>query len=151
MGRIYTSNMEDQDTGADADDFAVWTNGSGVLSFVHEIRIHQRDSTTLAMETIKFTRGTAGGTGGTNETTYKYDIDDPAGGGVLARLPTVNVSGIDLQILLGWNLLQELIWLPTPRIQLHMNNNSRIGFGKLGTTDITGLSVQITWEEFGST
>ena len=149
MGRIYTSNIEDQDTLADNGDFGVLTNGSGVFMFIHEIRIQQRDSPTLAMETIRITRGTAGGTGGTNETTYNYDILNPTAGGVLARLPTVDVSGSDLQLLVGWNLLQEFVWLPTPQMRLHMAISDRIGIGKLGTTSITGFSVQCTWEEFG--
>lgn len=114
---------------------------------VLEIKIWQRGSTTLTMETIRIHRG-VGGSGGSALTEYEFGTAGPAATVAAASLPTTDVGTDDLIYRTGWNLLQESVWLPVPRIIIPCKANDDIGIAKETTTAHTGVGVNVVWEEY---
>lgn len=150
MGRLHTVQAVNLTLLTDAGDFLLLAGTAGTRAKIHEIRVWQDALTTLTMDGLRFSRG-AGGSGGAALTEYDMDPGDTA---VLAAtsLPTVDVGTIDYQLHMGWNLLQEALWLPTPDQQLWLNDGDDLGIGRIVTSAVAhaSVSVSVTWEEFGS-
>ena len=148
MGRLHTAQATGLTLLADAGDFGLLAGTTGTRAKIHEVRVWQTGTTTLTLDVIRISRGSAGAGGGAM-TEYDMDIGDTAVL-VATSLPTTDVGSIDYQLHLGWNLLVEAVWLPTPDMQLVLNDGDDLGIGRVGTTAHTGVGFSVTWEEFGS-
>lgn len=111
-----------------------------------ELRVWQRGTTTLTMETLRINRGTllAGGAGLTET---EYSTAGPAPTVTGFSLPTTDVTA-DLTYRMGWNLLQDSVWLPTPRMVIPCKASDDIGVGRETTVAHTGVGCQAVWEEY---
>lgn len=148
MGRLHTVQATGLTLLADAGDFGLLAGTAGTSAIIHEIRVWQTGTTTLTLDVLRFSRG-SGGAGGGALTEYDMDIGDTAVL-VATSLPTTDVGSIDYQLHMGWNLLQEAVWLPTPRQIMKLNDGDDLGIGRVGTTAHTGVGWSVTWEESGS-
>jgi len=146
---LYTANMSGQPT-TDQDDFFRLKGAAGVLCKVKEIRVWQTGSTTLAMNGVQFVRGTSGGTGGTALDEYKMDITSVAASATAFRLPTADVATTDLTVKVGWNILQEMVWLATPELEITLGATQILGVRLLVGASLTGAGLNIIWEERSS-
>ncbi len=106
--------------------------------------------TSLELNTVQVRRGSSGGTGGSGFTEGAMDGNAPTSVCTAAGLPTGNVGTFDLLLYMGWNILQEFVWLPPPELALtfaagtsHMVSISlRVAPSAAMTT-----GVSIFWEE----
>jgi len=150
MGRIYyvqTNSIEVSDAG----DFIQLRGGASRKCIIKEIKVWQDSATTLAMETVRIHRGTGAGNAGVALTVRSVDITSAAAVATSFRLPTADVSTLDLDIHDGWNILQAYVWLPTPEIEIEVTAGQDLGISILngpGTT-ITKVGASIFWEEIG--
>ncbi len=148
MGRLHTVQATGLTLLTDAGDFGLLVGTAGTRALIHEIRVWQTGGTTLVMDVVRISRGSAGAAGSAL-TEHDMDIGDTAVL-VATSLPTTDVGSIDYQLHVGWNLLQELVWLPTPRQQLVLNDGDDLGIGRVGAVGHTGVGFSVTWEEFGT-
>ncbi len=130
---------------ADNGDFGALIGTAGTGGLVHEIRVWQTGTTTLTMDQLRITRGTLAAGGAALVERDMDPTDTAIYTGV--QLPTTDVTA-DYELHMGWNLLQEFVWLPTPRIQLLLNDGDDLGIGREGTMAHTGVGFSITWEEW---
>ncbi len=150
MGRLFTAQAVNLTLATDAGDFLLLTGIAGTRAKIHEIRVWQDGTTSLIMDGLRFSRG-SGGSGGGSVTEHDRDGGETAAI-VVTSLPTTDVISIDYELHMGWNLLQEALWLPTPDQQLWLNDGDDLGIGRILTsaTAHVSVSVSVTWEEFGS-
>jgi len=133
---------------ADAGDFFHLRRAAGVAALIHEIRVWQRGSNTLAMGEFTLRRGTTAGSGGTGLTEQEYDTGGTNPAWTAFSLPTTDITVLDLQVGLGFNNLQQAVWLPTPKIQIPLRAGHDFGIGQEGGIAHTNVGVQVSWEEF---
>ena len=142
----YVSGMENQTLLADAGDFFALIGGTTPYRIL-EVEVFQRGSATLVMDALIFHRG-VGAAGGTGETEHKYTTTSPAATVAAVRLPTTDVGTDDWQMRRGFNLLQEAVNLPIPKLWLPMKANDDFGITRATTTGHLGVGVNIVWEEY---
>lgn len=147
MSRLYSVTASGLTLAADNGDFGLLVGTAGTRAVVHEVRVFQTGVTALAMDVVRLNRGTLGAGGGAL-TEQRMDPADTTNVLVATSLPTTDVTS-DYQVLVGWNLLQEVVWLPTPEQQLILNDGDDLGIGRIGAVAHTGVGFSITWEEFG--
>lgn len=142
----YAATAENLTLVADTGDFFQLVGGSTPWRLL-EVRVFQRGTTTLTMEVVRLHRGT-GGSGGTALTEYEYRTAGPASTIAAASLPTTDVSTDDWEYHLGWNMLQEAVFLPIPELWVPMKANDDLGIAQLTGTAHTGVGVTAVWEEY---
>ena len=130
----------------DTGDFFSLIGGTTPWRFIG-LRVWQRGSTTLFMDAIRIHRGVAGGITGT-PTEHKYGTSGPVATVTASQLPTVDVGTDDLDVGVGWNILQEAVWMPTPKEWIPCQASDDIGIAKEGTTGHTLVGVTAVWEEY---
>ena len=64
-------------------------------------------------------------------------------------MPTGDVGTVTWDLVCGWNILQEFVWLPTPRFQLFMGASDTLALSLLNTDALT-IGCSVIWEEFGN-
>ena len=146
MGNIHQGSARGLSV-VDTGDFLQLRNTSTRKLKILEIRWWQTSDITLAMSDILITVGTTGAAGAA-VAERQYDSIDTASAAALVSLATTDVaaSGVIPQIGVGWNILQEGIWRPTPKIQLPMEPSQTLGVA-LAATDTLTMGWNITWEE----
>lgn len=137
-------------TVTDANNFVQLRNGSTTRAEILEVRVFQTSDNSLMMNAIQLERGT-GGTGGDPITEYEEDIRGSAP--VLQGFDngssfTGQVGTLDMVKNIGWNILQEMIWVPTPRYPFILMPSDELGISLLNTDSLT-IGCSITWEEYG--
>ena len=142
----FSANAENLTLLADSGDFFLMEGGSTPWRLL-EVRVWQRGTTTLTMDTIRLHRGVGGGTG-TALTEFEYTTAGPASVVQAQSLPTVDVGTDDWIYRGGWNLLQEWVFLPPPEMWVPFKANDDLGITRATTTAHTGVGVQVVWEEF---
>ena len=142
----FSAGAENLTLLADAGDFFQLVGGALPWRLL-EVRVWQRGAATLAMDTIIFKRGT-GGAGGTALTEHEFTTAGPAAVVAGASLPTTDVTGVDWQYSMGWNRLQEAVFLPPPELWVPFKANDDLAITRATTTAYTGVGVQVVWEEF---
>ncbi len=148
--RIYTAGAENLTLLADAGDFFNLEGGSADRAAeILEVRVWQRGAVTLVMDTIIMRRGVIGTPAGAAETEYSYDVSGTAPAWVARSLPTADVATTDLEIGVGFNLLQQAQWLPTPELQIPLRANDDFGIFTSTSVAHTGVGIQVTWAEWG--
>lgn len=131
----------------DATQFFQLVGGTGACVEILEIRVFQTSDTALAMNALHIERGT-GGAGGTARTEDEHSPDGPAAiASASDGSPTTEVTGVDMNIRVGWNILQEAVWLPTPELQLWLKQNDDLAIS-LATADTLTIGYTITWNEY---
>lgn len=147
-GRQYTATAENLTLLADTGDIFN-LQGATHAGRIVEVRVWQRGSTTLVMDTITMRRGVIGTPGGGTLTERLWDVSDTSPAFTAYSLPTDDVGTIDWEYSIGWNLLQEAVWLPTPELQLHLKLDDDFGIYTQASTAHTGVGVTVTWIEYG--
>lgn len=142
----FSATAENLTLLGDTGDFFQLVGGSTPWRLL-EARIWQRGTTTLTMDTVRLHRGT-GGAGGSALTEYEYATAGPAATVAALSLPTTDVSTDDWIYRIGWNLLQEVVYLPIPRLWTPFKANDDLGIAKETTTAHTGVGVTVVWEEY---
>jgi len=132
---------------SDAGDFLQLRNPGGVICLVKEIRVWQTSDTALAMNAVRFNRG-AGGAAGAALTERLMDVAVADAVATGHSLPTTDVSSLDLDVHVGWNILQEMVWLATPELEIHLAANDHLGISLL-TADTLTIGASIFWQEIG--
>jgi hypothetical protein len=131
----------------DNSQFLQLLGASGACAEILEVRIWQTSDNTLAGNAIHMERGT-GGAGGTSQAIDEWIIDAPTAVLTANRdAPTTEVTGVDMNIRIGWNILQELVWLPTPEMQLWLKQSDDLAFS-LVTADSLTIGYTVTWNEY---
>lgn len=147
-GRIITGTARNMTLTAAAGDIFSLEGVATVAGEILEVRVWQIGTTTLTLDEISLHRGAGAAIAGTTVTEYEYDSLDTAV--MVARsLPTVDVATLDLKYTLGWNLLQELLWLPTPTLQIPLKELDDFGVFREGSVAHTGVGCSVTWLEHG--
>lgn len=142
----FVVHMENITLLADTGDFFALVGGATPYR-VLECRVWQRGQTTIAMETVRLRRGT-GSAGGTALTTEaEYTTAGPAPVSQAVSLPTTDVTS-DWEYRIGWNLLQEVVWLPIPELWLPMKANDDFAIAQDSGTAHTGVGCTVVWEEY---
>ena len=133
---------------ADVGDFFQLIGGANPWRLI-ECRVFQRALTAITMEVLTLTRDT-GGSGGSGIVEYDYGgVDQPTPTTVCLTLPTTDVAGpLDLEQHLGWNMLQEAVWLPTPQMYIPCRANDDIGISQITGTANVDVGVSVIWQEF---
>ncbi len=142
----FSTNAENLTLEADTGDFFQLVGGTTPWRLL-EVTVWQRGSTSLVMETLRFHRGTAG-SGGSGTTAHEYGTSGPAATVTPASLPTSDVGTDDWVYRRGWNLLQEAVILPIPKLQVPFKANDDLGIAQESGTAHTGVGVQVVWEEY---
>lgn len=144
---VFSAAAENLTLLADSGDFFLLAGGSTPWLLL-EVRVFQRGTTTLTMDTILLHRGT-GGAGGSALTEYEYRTAGPAATVAGTSLPTTDVSTDDWQYRMGWNMLSnDAHFLPTPELWVPFKANDDLGITRASTTAHTGVGVQVSWAEF---
>jgi len=143
----FSASAENMTLLADTGDFFN-LEGVAVPYRVLEVRVWQRGTTTLTMETLLLRRGVIVTPAGTAVTEREYNTIGPAPTVVARSLPTTDVATTDWEYQLGWNLLQESHFLPIPKLQVPVGANVDFGVAQLTGTAHTGVGVTMVWEEF---
>ena len=145
---VFSTTVRNLTLLADTGDFFALIGG-GTGYRLLELRVFQEDLTTLTMEALRIHRGT-GGAGGTELPEYEYSGVGNAAPTVTAfSLPTTDVTTDDLSFYMGWNMLQEAVWLPTPVLAIPCKGADDIGITTASTTAHTGVGVTAVWAEAG--
>jgi hypothetical protein len=148
--RIYTAGAENLTLLADAGDFFNLEGGSASMAAeILEVRVWQRGAVTLVMDSIIMRRGIIVTPAGTAVTEYLYDAAGTANQWIARSLPTADVASTDLEIGVGFNLLQQAQWLPTPELQIPLKANDDFGIFTSSSVAHTGVGIQVSWAEFG--
>ena len=115
------------------------------------MRIWQRGSTTPDINTLVFERGVITSPAGTAVTVRKWDTASPTSTVTPRSLPTADVdkSTADMRIRFQWNILQEVIWLPTPDQKILCGPGVDFGIHVQNSTAYTDTGVTVTWREYG--
>lgn len=149
---LYTATSTGQAiTGAG--NFALFANGASVISRILEIRVWQSNIIVLEQAPIMLERGTTGGSGGTDVGADKMDTNSPNAGATVSDSATAitDVATIDWSKPLGWNMVQEAVWLPTPETHLILKPSDGLGISLLATPDgSTTIGWSIDWTEEGT-
>lgn len=151
-GRQYTVTDENI-TLVDAGDFFSLSDAAANAARIIEVRVWQRGTTTLTMDTLRFLR-TVGGSpaGGTGLSEREWDVSGAVAGRAALSLPTTDIETggtLDWEYRVGWNLLQEMVWLPTPELQLHLASTAEFAIQTETGTAHTGVGYSVTWIEYG--
>lgn len=134
---------------SDAGDFLQLRNPGGVICLVKEIRVWQTSDTALAMNAVRFNRGAGGAAGASAPPTAReMDIAGASAVATAHSLPTTDVSSLDLDVHVGWNILQEMVWLATPELEIHLAASDHLGISLL-TADTLTIGASIFWQEIG--
>lgn len=142
----FSVAMENITLAGDSGDFFQMVGGTTPWILLG-VRVFQRGTTSLTMDSCLLHRGT-GGSGGTPLTEFEYGTAGPAATVACASLPTVDVGADDWQWRGGFNLLQELVKLPIPALWVPFKANDDLGITRATTTAHTGVGVQVEWAEF---
>lgn len=137
-------------TVTNANNFFQLRNGSTRRIEILEIRVFQTSDTALAMNAIQLERG-SGGAGGTAVTEYEEDVSlgSPIAQGFSnATAFSAEVGTLDMVKNIGWNVLQELVWVPPPKYPFILLADDDLGVSLLNSDSLT-MGVSITWEEYG--
>ena len=132
-------------TVTNGNDFFGLRGGAGVLSIIKEIRVFQTNVTDLEMLAIVIARGSA-------LTDYPNDTNSPASARTGHSNPGTNMGSIDWNYFTGWNLLQDMIWLPTPQLQLILKPADELSLSLANSPAAsTTIGFTISWDEVAST
>lgn len=142
----FSVSMENITLLADAGEFFALIGGANPWLLL-EVRVWQRGTTTLTVDTLIFRRGT-GAAGGTGLTEYKYGTAGSVNTVTGVSLPTTDIVTVDWEYKMGWNLLQEAVFLPTPELWLPGQAADDFAITRSTTTAHTGVGVQASWAEF---
>jgi hypothetical protein len=142
----FSASAENLTLLADAGDFFALIGGTTPWRLL-EVRVFQRGTTTLTMDSILIHRGTAAAGGGAL-TEYEYNTSGPTATVAAVSLPTTDVGTDDWQYRMGFNLLQEAHKLPIPKLWVPCKANDDIGITRATTTAHTGVGVEVVWEEY---
>lgn len=143
---IFSTEAENLTLAADTGDFFQLVGGA-LPWLLLELRVFQRGSTSLTVETLRLHRGT-GGSGGSALTEYKYGTAGPAATVAGTSLPTTDVSTDDWVYRMGFNLLQEAVFLPPPDLWVPFKTSDDLGVAQMTGTAHTGVGVNAVWAEF---
>lgn len=146
MGRHFMSSaisLSVTDTG----DFLQIRNAANTVVEVHEIRAFQTSDVLIAPNGIEIRRG-VGGAGGVAHTEWEYDTTDTNAVVVAVDQATTDVGTVDLELVFGWNALQEFVWLATPQQRIWMAESDHLGVA-LSNADTLTMGWFIHWEEWG--
>lgn len=133
---------------SNTDDFFHLRNPGNIRVLIREICVFQTSDLDIASNSVVIRRNT-GGIGGTGELEFKYDILMADPGAVAITFPTTNLDASpDLERKLGWNLLQEVVWLPTPSYPLILLQNQNLSLS-LESSDSLTIGVNVSWQEYG--
>lgn len=149
----YSSSFSGRTSSGTNDFFQLRTPSSGYRLEVIELRLFQTSSTTLAMYAIQIARGTGTITNtGTATTIYEWDTGGQGGQGVGGTNQTTldNLGSLNLAYFVGWNILQEFVWLPTPKYPLIMRAGEKMSLSFITGANLSGLGGNIVWEEYGA-
>lgn len=142
----FVVHMENINLLTDTGDFFALVGGA-VPYRVVEAKLWQRGGTAVVTDTVRYRRGT-GATGGSALTTEsKYGTAGPTPVCQALSLPTTDVTS-DWEFRDGWNLLQAVHWLPTPRFGLPMKANDDFAIARDGIVAHTGVGCTVVWEEY---
>lgn len=119
---------------------------------VIEIRMGQTTLTDLEQLVVTLERGT-GGTGGLalTEREWQTAYQAPTAAALsesTAFTQDVDATALDLDYQMTWNILQELVWLPTPEFPLILPPNVNLGIALQAPSATISLNVGIVWREF---
>jgi hypothetical protein len=132
---------------SDATQFIQLIGAAGVCIEILELRVFQTADTAIALNGIVIERG-VGGAGGTAATVSKWVAGGAAAVGTVNHAaPSSEVGTLDFTYRVGWNILQEAIWLPTPEMQLWLRPSDDLGV-RLTGTDILTIGYSLTWNEY---
>lgn len=145
----FEANAENLTLLADSGDFFALIGGA-VPFLLLEVRVFQRGSVSLVMDTILLHRGT-GSAGGGTPTEFELGTAGPAAITSAASLPTADATTDTWQKRLGFNLLQEAHFLPIPALWVPFAANVDLGITRMTTTAHTGVGVHVAWAEFTGT
>ena len=132
----------------DNGDFLQLRNTTNSLALIHEIRVSQTSTTTLAMNVIRITRG-SGGAAGTALTEREYDTAGQTPVVAAFSLPTTDVGSADFIYAGGWNVLQEWVYLPPPEHRIPLKSSQHLSVSLLNSATFT-IHCQAVWEEIGA-
>ena len=142
----FSVSAENMTLLADTGDFFQLVGGAIAWRLL-EVIVWQRGSTTLVVDTLRLNRGTAG-SGGSALTELEYGTSGPAPTVAALSLPTTDVGAVDWTYRRGFNLLQEQVTLPIPKLQVPFKIADDLGIATELATAHTGVGVQVSWEEF---
>lgn len=132
---------------SDISQFFQLRGAAGAVAEVLEVRVWQTSDVSLAVNAIHFERGT-GGAGGTDRANDEYVTDFPTAlFDAFDTAPSTEVTTVDLNIRVGWNILQEMVWLPTPEIQIWLKEEDDLALS-LVTTDTLTMGYTVSWREY---
>lgn len=140
---LYSSSGSSMTFAASTDLFHL-RGAVGVVCRIKEVRLFQVGSTTLAMTGVKFIRGTGAGAGASEFTDYKMNITDSAPSATV-NVPTGNVSSLDFNHHMGWNILQEFVWLATPELEIVVGATQDFAVQVFHAQTLGGFTI--FWEE----
>lgn len=149
MGRMYSIALSGLAV-TGTNEFLQMRNIANRSARIHSISVFQISTPSLAMNGIRLNRGT-GGSGGTDRSSLvrKGDNVDTNAGIAPFELTSTPISSVDWDAFRGWNILQEYVWLPTPRMQIELAASNHFGLSLVtGATLTIGLTV--VWEEKGT-
>lgn len=145
---VYSASIEIPVLIADTGDFFQLRGGGDDVPWkLLELGVFQRGTPNLTMETIRVHRG-VGGSGGTALTEYEFATTGPTPTVAAFSLPTGDVASNNLIHFHGWNMLQELLILPTPELQAPFGGNDHLGINQQSGTAHTNVGVRAMWAEF---
>lgn len=147
--RLFTARGENLSLVADAGDFFSLEGIVGRIAKILEVRVWQRGSTTLVMDTISMRRGAGAVLAGTSVVERSWDTTGTAPGLIAYTLPTVDVGTVDWEYSMGWNLLQEAHFLATPDMEIPLKEEDDFGLFTNASVAHTGVGVCVTWAEEG--
>lgn len=143
---VFSAAAENLTLLADSGDFFQVVGGANPWILL-QMKVWQRGSTTLVMDSLLLHRGTAGA-GGSALTEYEHTPSGASATCVAASLPTTDVSTDTWQHRQGFNLLQEAVNLEIPELWVPFAANVDLGVTRATTTAHTGVGVHISWAEF---
>ncbi len=144
MGRMYQTQANNL-TVSTVNDILQLRNSTTMKAYIHEIRVWQTSDTVLNMNAIRIRKGTGGATG-TATTVNKFDPSDGNSSVTGFSLPGTNVGTFTFDLHAGWNILQEFIWIPTPKMQLFIGLSTHLSISLL-IADALTMGVNVVWEE----
>lgn len=148
MGRIVYCPLVNLSVTNDADQDIFRLNaGANNKLKLHGFEVYSAATTAEALR-LRLLRRSADGTGGSAATEVSADEDDGTITGALTTLVTTPGTAGDVLAEFSWEQLGPLIWIPTPDLQITVEQSGRIALNLLtalgATTVMTGW---VAWEE----
>jgi hypothetical protein len=130
----------------DATQFCQLRSTSAVLVEILEARVTTAANTVIS-EGIKLERGT-GGAGGSNIFETNWVQGQPISiAQMIQETPTTEVTGVDWSYRMGFNNVNEAVFLPTPEMQLWLRPDDDFAMSLIA---VTGFDIRysVTWREY---